>query len=314
MINNLLKMTKKHGFLTMINVLLRLILKNIESSIFNKKFVVRSVHNYKMFLDVNDRGLSRALIMFKTREIDHKILLEKIIKKDMRIFDIGANIGYYALMELKHLDNPTQLTAFEPVESNYNLLEKNLNLNGYHNVSINHIAISDNDGSRPFYFSNASNLGSFHSTALNQGKNSAGVSNVQTLSYKSAVERFGAPNLIRMDVEGHEVSILSQVCDLVDEEVIKPTIIFETHLKQYLKDNQFFDILGRLFEFGYKVPYVASSQKSGTDKIIKLGYEPFRLIKTDGMQRGLFANLSNEHARNLITKEGGIRTVVLSCD
>ena len=53
-----------------------------------------------MILDLHDKGISRALWLFGDRELEHKYLLEKVIKPGMTILDIGSNIGYYPLMEL----------------------------------------------------------------------------------------------------------------------------------------------------------------------------------------------------------------------
>ena len=166
-----------------------------------------------MLLDVKDRGLSRALILFRKREVDHQILLERILKPDMRVFDIGANIGYYALMELNILERASQLSVFEPVSSNIKLLKQNLMMNGYEVPTILNVAISNFDGEKDFYFSTASNLGSLHKLDVNQGSNSAGVSKVVTISLNTAFSNYGTPDLIRMDVEGHEVEILGQLVD-----------------------------------------------------------------------------------------------------
>ena len=46
-----------------------------------------------------DRGISRTLLLFGKRELEHRIMLQEIVKEGSRIFDIGANIGYYAVME-----------------------------------------------------------------------------------------------------------------------------------------------------------------------------------------------------------------------
>ena len=82
-----------------------------------------------MYLDPRDKGISRTLILFGERELDHKIILEKVLKKNMKIFDIGANIGYYVLMESELICNKGKILAIEPVKKNMQLLEKNLKLN-----------------------------------------------------------------------------------------------------------------------------------------------------------------------------------------
>ena len=69
----------------------------IQRDLLNRKEIVCKVNNYKMSLLTNDRGISRSLILFETRENDKQYILESIIKKKMNIFDIGSNIGYYTI-------------------------------------------------------------------------------------------------------------------------------------------------------------------------------------------------------------------------
>ena len=45
----------------------------------------------------------------------------------MKIFDIGANIGYYSLLEKQLLENSENILCIEPIEKNINLLKKTLN-------------------------------------------------------------------------------------------------------------------------------------------------------------------------------------------
>ena len=102
-----------------------ILLINVFSS---SAFIKRKIFNYKMYLDPRDKGISRTLILFGERELDHKIILEKVLKKNMKIFDIGANIGYYVLMESKLVGKKGKILAIEPVQKNMRLLQKNLNL------------------------------------------------------------------------------------------------------------------------------------------------------------------------------------------
>ena len=70
-----------------------------------------------MFLNLNDKGLSRTLILFGKRELDHKIILEKVLKKNMKILDIGSNIGYYLLIERNLVGRNSKIIAVEPEDS-----------------------------------------------------------------------------------------------------------------------------------------------------------------------------------------------------
>ena len=77
----------------------------------NKKFITKKIYNYKMLLDLYDKGISRTLLLFGKRELEHKKMLENIIKPEMTVLDIGANIGYYSLMMLELMGNKGKLIA-----------------------------------------------------------------------------------------------------------------------------------------------------------------------------------------------------------
>ena len=61
--------------------------------------------------------MSSTLILFGERELDHKIILEKVLKKKMKILDIGSNIGYYLLIERNLIGRNSKIIAVEPEDS-----------------------------------------------------------------------------------------------------------------------------------------------------------------------------------------------------
>lgn len=93
-----------------------------------------------------------------------------------------------------------------------------------------------------------------------------------------------------------------------------PMIIFETHLSRYGPDNDMAGVLRALFDLGYGVRCLASSQVSGTRRIEALGYRGSAPIPTDGVERVIFEGVSPEHAIDLICRTGGVRTVLLAKD
>ena len=93
-----------------------------------------------------------------------------------------------------------------------------------------------------------------------------------------------------------------------------PRIIFETHISRYGPDNDMAAMLRALFEQGYAVKSVSSSQAEGTRRIEALGYRGSAPIATDGVERVVFESISNEHAIGLICDTGGVRTVLLAKD
>lgn len=278
-----------------------------------KRFIRRRIYDYQMWLDTADRGISRTLLLFGRRELEHKYLLERIAVEGMTVFDIGANIGYYAIMESRLVGRSGTIVAIEPSPSNIELLQRNLALNGVENVKVITGGVSDKDGDRRLFLSAQSNLNTFHPPesgdyALTEGRTIS----VKTTTVPQLMSQFGRPELIRMDVEGHEVEILGGMIEAVEEGLLSPTIIFEVHRNRYSVDHNMEVVLRRYFAAGYHVPFVGSSQESGTKYINDLGYRPLTRFKTDFMERAVYSDLTPEHVIDLVCYSGGVRTVVLA--
>ncbi|WP_288349410.1 FkbM family methyltransferase [uncultured Thalassospira sp.] len=299
------------GLSTAILAMLRLFRTKLETGILGRRFLQRRIHDWTMMLDSQDMGLSRSLLLFGTREVDHKIMLEHLVKPGMRVFDVGGNLGYYPLMELNLLKGTGELIVVEPFPDNIKLLKENLVLNGFANTPVRQAAVSNQKGRRSFHLSSQSNLGTFHPEGTGSETLTGKTIEVETTTIPALAEEFGAPDLIRMDVEGHEVEVIDGMLDEIKAGNLAPSIIFETHLTRYGGDHDFSAVLERLFSLGYKVTQLSSSSESGTERLTSLGYKAGKRIATDGIHRTLFDGISNEDAISIICKTGGSRTVLL---
>ena len=154
-------------------------------------------------------------------------------------------------------------------------------------------------------------MNTFHNIGTGIENLSGETINVKT--YKiSEIVKDRKIDLIRMDVEGHEVEVLNGLVSSVNEFKQLPKIIFETHISRYGENHNFRETLEKLFNIGYKINMVGSSSESGSVKLKKLGYHSIKNIKSDGDIRGIFKNIKESDAIDLICNKGGIRTVLLS--
>ena len=71
------------------------------------------------------------------------------------------------------------------------------------------------------------------------------------LHYITFQKSIFVPNLIRMDVEGHECEIISGMLKHIENGYFKPHICFEPHITSYSKNNKFSNTLRKLFNLGY---------------------------------------------------------------
>jgi FkbM family methyltransferase len=280
--------------------------------LFGRQFVRCPVYDYELWIDLKDRGISRTLMLFGERELEHKAMLEQIVHPGMRIFDIGANIGYYAIMESQLVGPTGQVIAIEPSPENVELLKRNLAHNQVNNTFVRAGAVSDSAGERAFHLSTQSNLNTFHNIGSGAVHLSGESIPVMMTTVPALAAEFGPPDLIRMDVEGHEVEVIAGLLDEAEQGTLRPTIIFETHLSRYTAEHAFEPVLRRLFSAGYGVTLAASSWERGTEVVEKLGYRGGETVQTDGVTRTFFENIGSEDAISLICKSGGLRTIVLA--
>ena len=289
-------------------------LKVIFFKFFRKKIIKKRIYNFEMFLDIFDKGISRTLLLFGERELEHKYILENNLKEGMVVLDIGSNIGYYPLIELNIIKNTGKLIAVEPSPENYLMLKKNLALNGYlkpnNVITTYNLAISNKSEVKKFYISRYSNLNSFHLEKENKYLNENSYINIQTKNILEISEEKKI-DFIRMDVEGHEVAILNSLSEYIKKTNHKPIILFEPHLKRYNKKNNIVTALTNLFDLGYKNILIGSSSKNGSKIITDLGYESKLKFKTDENTRKIFYDISQEHAIKIISEIGGARSVLL---
>jgi len=163
-------------------------------------------NRYKMSLNFDDKGICTELIVNKTREVLSTRHFQKIITEHMTVIDIGANIGYYTLLE-SQLASKGHIFAIEPVLGNYTILKKNIALNHCTNISTYNFAIANADGYKEMYIYDKCNWSSF--TRI-PGSTIIDTVQVPIFTLDKFIETYVPQHLhfIRMDVEGFEYEIL----------------------------------------------------------------------------------------------------------
>lgn len=303
------------SILIFISAIKNILLSSFLKYVFGHKYYLRRIYDFKMFLNNEDRGLSRSLTLFGKREEDQKFILEKIIKKHMKIFDIGSNIGYYVLIENQLLESTGKIVAIEPNQANIRILKKNIYLNKIDGdrINIEEYGVSNISGKKKFYLAKQSNLHTFHPKGSAKDFLTGEISHIKTITISELSKKYFKPDFIRMDVEGHEVEILSSIIRDIKRNFFRPVICFEPHISSYNKNHNLEPILTNLFELGYKTRYLSSNSNSGTKRITAVtNKKPIKVLKSDGEIRSIFENINSCNTIDILTKTGGARTVLIS--
>ena len=207
-----------------------------------KQFAEYSIWDgeYKMLLNVHDNGISRTLALNGKREMQLRAILEEEVKPGMCVFDLGANIGYYAVWEALRVGPEGRVYCIEPSPANFALLQMNVELNGMKDrMEMYNLGAADRIGEADFHLAEYSNLHTFMAEQYKFGDKSKKLLKGQTIKVPiTTVSEFAKGkrkiDLIRMDVEGFEVEVIDGMEEAFrDNPDFSPAICFETHFPKY---------------------------------------------------------------------------------
>ena len=107
------------------------------------------------------------------------------------------------------------------------------------------------------------------------------------ISLNTLNQQYGTVDLIRMDFEGYEQTILQSLVDLNQNQRFLPSIIFELHPTAYNQEH-FRQLLTDLYQLGYHAKYLACSH---LDLLKGEQLKPVTSIPTDGTVRHIAENI-----------------------
>jgi FkbM family methyltransferase len=152
-------------------------------------------------------GTNKALFLYGVCEIAETRLVQSLLRVGMTFADIGANIGYYAMLAGRLVGPDGRVFAFEPNPEIHGRLVENARLNGLANVTTSTEAVTDHEGTVTFYASATPENSGISSTIPGAGLGEARIVPATTLDAFAA--RIGRKlDLVKIDVEGAELQVL----------------------------------------------------------------------------------------------------------
>ncbi len=142
------------------------------------------------------------------------------LKSGIVVYDIGAHWGFYSLVASRIVGEEGKVYAFEPVPSNVETIRKNLELNGIQNVDIFEMAVSDIVGTVHFDLGGDTGLGKISPDGRLEVT-------TDTLDNLIQQRHLIPPHVIKIDVEGSEVSVLQGALHTLREH--RPILFIEMH-------------------------------------------------------------------------------------
>ncbi|MBP9762650.1 FkbM family methyltransferase [Patescibacteria group bacterium] len=212
---------------------------------------IRMVQGSPMLLNLNDQGISTELYLTGVHEANSTNFIRQELKPGMTIVEIGANIGYYTLLESKIIGETGKIIAYEPNPENFHALKINLMLNHLEERSECYpYAVGAESGTNLFYTASKGNLSSF-------AKRDDRLCDYKAIEVKTVAlddvlhEKF---DYFRMDVEGYEWAILAGMKRILSAPDAPYGMYIELHSELLKSFDQSAESLVRLVgTYGYRV-------------------------------------------------------------
>jgi FkbM family methyltransferase len=131
-------------------------------------------------------------------------LFQGLVRPGMRVVDVGANVGLYALLLARLTGESGHVVAFEPEPELFRALCANRAANGAANVTPVNLALGATSGRVPFR-RNAFNSGDNRLGGLSWG---ASTVEVELARLDDALGGDRRVDFIKMDVQGYELGVL----------------------------------------------------------------------------------------------------------
>lgn len=189
-------------------------------------------------------------------EIEKQTAVRRVVKSGMKVFDIGANAGFYTLAFSRLVGATGHVWAFEPLPENIRNLRRHIALNALQNVTVVEAAVSEKSGAAGFLPAPSNAMGRL---------SDHGEITVRTVSIDETCQGTGMPDLIKLDVEGAESAVLEGARQTLSRH--RPIILLATHGRE--QERRCVEILRAFgYEFSYLDGAPAASENLTSDELI----------------------------------------------
>lgn len=149
-----------------------------------------------------------CLTYFGSYESNEIRCLQKLISPGHCVFDVGANVGYHALVFAKLVGTTGEIHSFEPFPKTFDRLQTNIKLNNISWIHAWKLGLGNHDGITIGINQSGNNPGAFF--LMNPVHMTAKGIKVEITKIDTFIARhqIRAPDLIKIDVEGYEVAVL----------------------------------------------------------------------------------------------------------
>ncbi|MEW5757050.1 MAG: FkbM family methyltransferase [Pseudomonadota bacterium] len=248
---------------------------------------------FKLWVPKQDKSIYVAdIFLTGYYEKAETLRVAQLLRPGDAVVDVGANIGYYTCLMSQAVGGTGVVYAFEPVPENREILAKNIALNALTNVEVNDVALGE-ERRRAVIAINQKNRGA-HSLVAAAGS---------ACGMEIAVARFDdvVPArelaLVKIDVEGYELSVLKGMKGHLDRKLIKHILVEVTPSKMVRNGQRPDELFAMLEAYGFSGAVVTNTVDAKDLRINELRSNLGAYVKDENASFNILFSLSRDSSR-----------------
>ena len=253
------------------------LLRGVEFSGFWSRFIpnphlysqpsIRSVRRDGIRYELDLSCMMQWYVFWDFREKQRDRLYSMVKPGDV-VLDVGTNIGETLLHFARSVGDGGFVYGFEPDDKNYANVQKNIELNGFRNLQVFNLGVSDRKETVKLFRVDPNNLGMNRILTEAEAQGFADFTTIETDTIDNIVagNGIGRVDVIKIDIEGYEMHALRGARRLLETQ--KPKLFIEVgYTRLIANDTSPSEIVAYLHELGYAVRH------AGTDEVIAENYD-----------------------------------------
>jgi FkbM family methyltransferase len=177
------------------------------------RYFAFSVPGGKIYLNIKESSMmfERSLGLYEPEKTK---AVQDLLRPTETFIDVGSNKGDFALLASKIVGREGRVICVEPEPTNFGWIQRSIELNGYKNIQLSNVALSDHGGESLVYLGSKSGFNTQLSGAPERDQGSI---KVRTRTLDSLLPELGAGpvNVLKIDVEGAELQVLKGATETI---------------------------------------------------------------------------------------------------
>lgn len=183
------------------------------------------LEDFKIYVRKNDFFIGAVIANTRSYEPYVTDEVRQLLKPGMVFIDIGANIGYFALLAATLVSPTGRVYAFEPNPDNCQMFEKSIKANGFDNIQLFPYAVAEAQQAFNLDVGGTNSNGRIIDFSSQAVPGQAAPRRVEAVVLDDILPNLERVDVIKLDIEGAEPRAWQGMQQIVNR--FRPVLVFE---------------------------------------------------------------------------------------